>query len=262
MEKDQLVPYYRIQTRFVLYNILFLAGVIIFKNNRYDFKKLFAQACFNFVSNTRKFKQLNGLINKFILFYFGNNILLNIKYLVRSLNQFIHSISNFMKVSNENNAPRLRCFMYQKLSNFILLIQKIRLSTNLLIESITFNVHKLLNIPVQIQKVITKPKDEIGSLLKQVEQLIAVLRIPFEILSVFAGFLKSIFGFLTSFEKPFTIQNGITKRKNQISNLWKQVEQLIIILRMPFEIMSMIGRFLKSFVAFLKYLEKPRKLRR
>jgi hypothetical protein len=45
---------------------------------------------------------------------------------------------------------------------------------------------------------------------------------------------------------------------NQIRTFWLQIEQIIQIVRLPIEILGMIGRFIKTVALFLKRLEKPK----
>lgn len=57
---------------------------------------------------------------------------------------------------------------------------------------------------------------------------------------------------------PVRIKTSFSKCKNEVRNFWLQIEQIFLILRLPIEFLSLIGRFLAHLISWLSTIEKPK----
>jgi hypothetical protein len=57
---------------------------------------------------------------------------------------------------------------------------------------------------------------------------------------------------------PSKIRDSFLNAKRQIGLFWSQIEQIIQIIRLPIEILALIGKFCKSVAHFLHGLERPK----
>ncbi|RMZ95304.1 hypothetical protein BpHYR1_021784 [Brachionus plicatilis] len=57
---------------------------------------------------------------------------------------------------------------------------------------------------------------------------------------------------------PVQIKNSISKCRDEIRNFWLQIEQIFLILRLPIELLSLVGRFLQNLISLISSIEKPK----
>lgn len=198
------MSYSDIQFRFALYNFLFWSGVFVIITNKYELSRLkhtLIQITFEYISNTSKLKKLLKIKDKIFDAYFRNNILTDLNATIRTINQLITTVSNFF-LTNSANAPNLGKFIFIKLKRFVTLFMDIKRSFQTIIDTFSFNFRRVLLMPVRFRNTLLGCANELKSFWLQIEQIIQIVRLPIEFLSLIGRFVKSVANFLHRLEKP------------------------------------------------------------
>ena len=199
------ISYSNIQLKLVYYHFLVLSTIYIFKTNQFEFSrlKILAQEkCLNYVMNIRKVKQILNIMDKILMLYHNYNLIVIFQKIFRLVDTTLTSISKFMEIDLNYQAPRLGSLIYIKFFFIFSLIGNVTSSLMLLRDKLMFDFQKVVALPVRIKLSICKCRNEIRNFWLQIEQIFLILRLPIEFLSLIGRFLHNLISFLSSIEKP------------------------------------------------------------
>lgn len=195
--------YFLMQLKFAVYALSFWIGIFLILTHKHELTEL--------KINTKKF-----LINKFILtnkilrlidyaqrvvkFCFGFNIQ-EIQNVFKTFTNYIKSISNFF-VTRQNVSNNFAVLLFNNIKSSLVLLRTIKNSITSIIAALSFNIKRIVLMPIRIRDSFKKCTNEIKKFWHQMEQIIQIAKLPIEILSLISRFIRSIVYFLQRLEKP------------------------------------------------------------
>lgn len=203
---NQIEPknsYFYIQIRFIIYITLFYGGLYIIYANKYELtrvKYFLIEVIFDYVLNSPNVLRLRQYQRRFFAVYSSFNIR-NIQHQIRTFNQTISTIYNFL-ISSTPNANKLGSLIFNNIKSFIILINNVSKSISTIATTFSHCLKQVMLFPVKIGHGYRMLANEIKNFWRSIEQIIQIVRLPIEILSLIGRLLKGIFDFLNSIEKP------------------------------------------------------------
>jgi hypothetical protein len=120
---------------------------------------------------------------------------------LRKFRQTISRLYEFL-INNPNNPNSLAKFLLMNLKSILNLIRNISCSLSSLTNAFSFNIKRVLLVPSKVGKAYRSFSLEVRRFWIQIEQIIQIVRLPIEILSLIGRFIKSVGNFLQRLEKP------------------------------------------------------------
>lgn len=183
--------------------LLFYMSVYLFKTNQFELIEIKTK-----ITDLIKYLILDSFIKNrinsikhFIVFKTINqNGLIRTRTLFLLFNKSIYNVSNSLYL----NIPNLNLLLFIKIN-----IKSILMTIKIIIKSIlniwnifSFNIRKILLYPMKIRTTLWKWSEQIKNFRSQIEQIIQIIRLPIELLSLIFVFLRTIGNFLRGIERP------------------------------------------------------------
>ena len=219
------LSYALVQLRLAAYLFLFWTGVFLIVAHKYELARLkhtVADRIFLYIINRsvlrRLFEYLRTLYLSMRSLNFGSARM--------TMRSFWHAISTILKfffvrtsshatVNNSNNNSSsqgqshlsqhksLGAFLYQNLKTIFILFRKTSQSiSSICSATLPFSLWGLLMLPVTLRDNYVRIRVGLGRFRIQMEQLVQIIRLPIEILSLIFRLLGSIVNFLQGLQKP------------------------------------------------------------
>jgi hypothetical protein len=202
-DKREMYSYAALQARYTLIVLSFWSLVflcLIFKSELNKLKRAIFEYVFYFFIYTPTLARLNGYRLRFLNFFQNFNVT-QVQATFRSFSQTLSSIYRFLS-SNQANANTLAQYMFNSIKSFLILIGSIRASISAISSTFTFNIRRILYLPIRIKNVLSMCTHEIRMFWRQIEQIIQIIRLPIEFLALIGRVIKKIASFLSRIEKP------------------------------------------------------------
>jgi hypothetical protein len=200
---NRINTYQSLQIKLSIYVLIFYAGLFLIFTHKYELIRLkhiileFIERNVKHVSFITKIKNIQR--NLADLFYNFN--ITNIQSIFRSFSHTISTIHNFF-ITTAPNANNLGRLILNNFKTFILLFTNIRQSVSAVSRTFAFSVKKALLFPTKIRNVYRVCAREISTFWRSIEQIIQIVKLPIEILSLIFRFFKGVGDFLHRLEKP------------------------------------------------------------
>ena len=210
---NKQINYLSIQLHFLFYTFTFWIGLFVILSHKYELiriEKILLEIAYTYIINTKHVQQLNRIKEKLFFTRF------NIKRLndsVKSHLRVMHAIYSYMnkvntsiKKSNKaEDSPRsinLGLFLYHNFKQFIYLAFQLKQSLGSIIRIFSFDIKAILLYPLQLKSAIGSVICQFKSFWRQIEQIIQIIRLPIELLSMIGRFFKGIRDFSKKIERP------------------------------------------------------------
>ena len=194
----------------------------------------------------------------------STNIIQNYSYLQAQLFLFVivFWVILFSFYRNKNKFFNLfKCLHYETIVNYALQLKTSRLLLGLLSKLVykiqVFQIWKINSFIQRVKATILSITNFKGEFFQNITSSIYVV----------PKFLRSISSIAAAFSfnlkrvllLPVRIKQAFQIVSYNISQFWRTLEQIIQIVRLPIEVLKLIGKFLSNCVSFLQRLETPRR---
>lgn len=195
----------------------------------------------------------------------SSNAINNKNYSLLQIKLFIFVIfywlSLFIVLNHISKISKVKHFLYESIINQLTRLKTSRLVIGILLKIQNriqvFDIWKISNFIHRFKHTINRINNFKGEFIKSIKSALYIL--PKILQSISAITSTFSFNIKRVILMPSRIKKAYLAVANEIAKFWRTIEQIIQIIRLPIEILSLIGRFLSSVVTFLKRLEKPRK---
>ena len=196
--------YLRLQARLLVYTILFWLSVNIIYRQRYQLtrvKTLGFDIIQVVITRTGLIRSVRYAKEQLKLELLRFSFITNAQQFLRGFNYTLFKISEFFSLKNVPNAS-LATLIFVKIGEFIQLVKNVNRSLSSIASTFSINVKQILKWPRLIRNALSACSQQIRQFWQQIEQIIQIVKLPLEILSLIFGFIKGVGTFMRRIEAP------------------------------------------------------------
>lgn len=200
----QAESYLKIQARLLVYTTIFWLVVNLLSRERYHLarlKSLGLDLIQLVVTKTGLVQTVKRTKDQVKLELLRFSFISSAQHLLHNLNYAFYKAGEMLTLKNVPNA-NLATLVVAKIGELIRLVKSVNRSIASIVHTFSFNIANILKWPGKIRSALMACSQQIRQFWLQIEQIIQIVKLPLEILSLIFSFIKGVGTFMRRIEAP------------------------------------------------------------